>query len=261
MRRLLIRPGALGDFLVSLPALQFLQSDYTEVWCAAPNVPLARFAAAAYSIGSTGLDSVGILDAPGVMRRLATFDQIHSWYGAARPDFRDAVAHLPFSFYPALPPPAGEHATAFFCRQVGAPVTLPSIPVPLSARGAFPVIHPFASSPGKRWSLDGFRQVAAQLDDVRWCAGPSESLPEAVRIPDLYDLALWLAQAGVYLGNDSGVTHLAAAVGTPVVALFGPSDPAVWAPRGPAVRVISRMPIESISPAEVLAAVRTLANF
>jgi ADP-heptose:LPS heptosyltransferase len=41
MRRLLIRPGAIGDFIVSLPAMEALRGDYTEVWCAEQNVPLA----------------------------------------------------------------------------------------------------------------------------------------------------------------------------------------------------------------------------
>jgi ADP-heptose:LPS heptosyltransferase len=53
-----------------------------------------------------------------------------------------------------------------------------------------------------------------------------------------------LSQADLYLGNDSGVTHLAAAVrdaggrATPTVALFGPSDVRLWAPRGPHVRIV-----------------------
>jgi ADP-heptose:LPS heptosyltransferase len=73
---------------------------------------------------------------------------------------------------------------------------------------------------------------------VQWCAGEQDPpLEGAVRIDDLYQLACWLAGARLYIGNDSGVTHLAAAVGTPVLALFGPTDPAVWAPRGPNVRV------------------------
>ena len=73
---------------------------------------------------------------------------------------------------------------------------------------------------------------------VRWCAGEDDPpLPDAVRIADLYDLACWLAKARLYIGNDSGITHLAAAVGTPVLALFGPTDPEVWAPRGQHVRV------------------------
>jgi ADP-heptose:LPS heptosyltransferase len=41
-----------------------------------------------------------------------------------------------------------------------------------------------------------------------------------------------------YVGNDSGVTHVAAAVGIPVVAIFGPSDPELWASRAPGVRVV-----------------------
>jgi heptosyltransferase III len=47
-----------------------------------------------------------------------------------------------------------------------------------------------------------------------------------------------LSQAGLFLGHDSGMTHLSALLGVPTVALFGPTDPARWAPRGPAVRVL-----------------------
>ena len=56
MRRLLIRPGAIGDCIVSLPALEYLRADYTEVWAASANLPLIRFADRARSIASTGLD-------------------------------------------------------------------------------------------------------------------------------------------------------------------------------------------------------------
>jgi hypothetical protein len=51
-------------------------------------------------------------------------------------------------------------------------------------------------------------------------------------------LAAVLVQASLFVGNDSGVTHLAASVGTPTVALFGPTDPTRWAPIGPAVQVL-----------------------
>jgi len=47
-----------------------------------------------------------------------------------------------------------------------------------------------------------------------------------------------LARARLYIGNDSGITHLAAAAGCPTLAIFGPTNPAVWAPRGANVRVI-----------------------
>ena len=72
----------------------------------------------------------------------------------------------------------------------------------------------------------------------------------AAWIEDLYELACWLRSARVYIGNDSGIAHLAAAVGTPVIALFGPTDPDVWAPRGS--RVLR--PLESIKPADVIGA-------
>jgi ADP-heptose:LPS heptosyltransferase len=59
---------------------------------------------------------------------------------------------------------------------------------------------------------------------------------------DLNILAAVLAQATLFVGNDSGVTHLAASVGTPTVALFGPTDPGRWAPIGPAVQVLQGGP-------------------
>jgi ADP-heptose:LPS heptosyltransferase len=71
-------------------------------------------------------------------------------------------------------------------------------------------------------------------------------LPGATRFDDLYELACWLAAARVYIGNDSGPTHLAAAAGTPVVALFGASDPAVWAPRGPRVEIAAAASLEAM---------------
>jgi len=51
-------------------------------------------------------------------------------------------------------------------------------------------------------------------------------------------LAAVLEAAGLFIGNDSGVTHIAAAVGIPTVAIFGPTDPTVWAPRGKRVEAV-----------------------
>jgi ADP-heptose:LPS heptosyltransferase len=56
----------------------------------------------------------------------------------------------------------------------------------------------------------------------------------------LSQAAALLAASDVYLGNDSGITHLAAALGVPTVALFGPSDPRQWAPRGRQVAIVRR---------------------
>jgi heptosyltransferase-3 len=256
---LAIRPGAIGDLIVSLPALECLRADYLELWTATANVPLVRFADRVRGIPATGLDLLGITaPAPDLLEELRSFDSIVSWYGANRPDFR---AHtnslgLPFTFLQALPTtyagtaPAGRHAADFYLDQVrglgncasdGIPrISLAGIPD--AGRETFAVVHPFSGSPRKNWPLENFRFLARELErtmPVLWCAGPEDPpLPGAIQIPNLYDLACWLARATVYIGNDSGITHLAAAVGTPVLALFGPTDPDVWAPRGPHVQVV-----------------------
>jgi heptosyltransferase-3 len=270
MRRLVIRPGAIGDLIVSLPALECLraEADYLEVWTAAANVPLVRFAGRVRGIAATGLDLLGVTaPPPDLLEELRSFDSIVSWYGANRPDFRELTRSLglPIAFLRALPADhPGMHVTDFYLEQVRSIATcgisagdgiprIPCQPVPENAgrenvsrenaaRENFAVIHPFSGSPRKNWPLENFRFLARELERVMpvfWCAGPEDpALPGAVQIPNLYDLACWLARAAVYIGNDSGITHLAAAVGTPVLALFGPTDPEVWAPRGPHVQVV-----------------------
>lgn len=229
MRRLLIRPGAIGDVILSLPTLEAARAEYTEVWAPRNVLPLIRFADRTRALPDTGLDWIGVVDddrAAPAMRLLASFDSIYSWYGTQREEFRTAVKRLPFTFFPALPPPA---------------FGVPCIPVPDAGREDFVVIHPFASGAAKRWPLASFREVAQDLGvPVQWCAGPEEDLAEAVRFEDLYDLGCWLSRARLFIGNDSGIAHLAAAVGTPVIAIFLSTDASVWAPRGPHVRVLER---------------------
>ena len=55
-----------------------------------------------------------------------------------------------------------------------------------------------------------------------------------------------LQRCSCYLGNDSGITHLAAMLGIPTIALFGPSDPAIWRPVGPDVEVIQERMLEQL---------------
>jgi hypothetical protein len=249
VRRLVIRPGAIGDFILSLPALECLKTDTLEVWSASRNLPLLRFADRLRSIASTGLDLLGVAEpSPSLIEELRGFDSIVSWYGANRPEFRELVHRLeiPIAFFPALPPAdSAIHAADFYLEQVRAIAPCASDGIPrISCRADredFAVIHPFSGSPKKNWPLARFRELARKLErrmPVRWCAGPDDPpLEGAARVDDLYDLACWLAKARLYIGNDSGVTHLAAAVGTPVLALFGPTNPEVWAPRGSHVRV------------------------
>jgi ADP-heptose:LPS heptosyltransferase len=249
MRRLVIRPGAIGDFILSLPAMECLRTGYLEVWTSTANAPLVRFADTVRPIATTGLDLLGISDPPArLIDALRSFDSIVSWYGANRPEFRALVQSLdlPFTFFRALPPEnATTHATDFYLDQMNALAERavdPTPRIPCSVeRENFAVIHPFSGSPRKNWPLEKFQMLARGLErrmPVHWCAGAEDPpLAGAERFDDLYVLACWLAKAALYIGNDSGITHLAAAVGTPVLAIFGPTDPAIWGPRGPNVRV------------------------
>ena len=249
MRRLVIRPGAIGDLIVSLPAMTCLAAESLEVWTEGRTVPLVRFASRVRALRSTGLDLLGITEPPAALiQALREFDSIVSWYGTNRPEFRHTVSELglPFTFLDALPAEgASIHAADFYLEQVRQIASCPSDGIPRIEcpveREDYAVIHPFSGSARKNWPLGKFHAVAAQLErvmPVKWCAGEEDPpLPGSVRIDDLYELACWLSKARMYIGNDSGITHLAAAVGTPVLALFGPTDPDVWAPRGNNVRV------------------------
>lgn len=112
-------------------------------------------------------------------------------------------------------------------------------------------IHPGSGSPAKNWSPENFARVADGMSrraKVLLISGPANDGVEEVRralkkadsfvvdnLP-LLQLAALLQTSTAYLGNDSGITHLAAALGIPTVAIFGPTDPAIWGPRGPEVR-------------------------
>ncbi len=139
------------------------------------------------------------------------------------------------------------------------------------ATGNFVIIQPGSGSPAKNWPIDRFlelaRQIAAGPRHAVLLVGPAEleSIDPAcylspavpvVREAPLATVAALIAEAGGYVGNDSGPTHLAAALGRPTVALFGPSDPAVWAPRGPRVRILRRQPLGDLSVDMVLMALR-----
>lgn len=248
MKRLLIRPGALGDTIVWLPAAETWLSGGGEIWCAGANADVVGHLGTVRAIEGSGLE---LLELPGagvpgaLVDRLRSFDEVVSWYGTARVEFREALSGLGVKarFLPALPGEGGVvHAVDFFLEQVGAKAGgVPRVPVQ-RRDGGYAAIQPFSGSRKKNWPLENFQAVAERLAgvmEVRWCAGPEEELDGAWRFERTGGLIEFLAGARVYLGNDSGPTHLAAAVGTPVVAMFGPSDARVWGLRGEMVEVFN----------------------
>ena len=82
----------------------------------------------------------------------------------------------------------------------------------------------------------------ADEDRARSVLDLCQTVPILLREQDLLEMAGILANATLYVGHDSGLTHLAAALGVPTLALFGPTDPCRWAPRGRSATVLSGSP-------------------
>ena len=137
-------------------------------------------------------------------------------------------------------------------------------PAPRSAPGAARILlHPGSGARRKCWPPDRYAQLATALGAsgawTGFVCGPAESgieahLPGPVMRPaSPLQLAACLRTADLFIGNDSGPAHLAAAVGTRTLALFGPTDPVVWRPLAPwaqAVRApagdLERLTVDSV---------------
>ncbi len=132
----------------------------------------------------------------------------------------------------------------------------------------FVVLHPGSGGQSKCWPLDRFLALADRIErnglNVVSVIGPVEQEVWAadgrleqfaghavLQSPPLEALAGLLHRAAAYVGNDSGPTHLAAACGTATVAIFGPTDPAQFAPLGPRVRLVVGKHLKEISVSRV----------
>lgn len=122
----------------------------------------------------------------------------------------------------------------------------------------FVMIHPGSGSPHKCVAPDILATIVDGLNrrgiPVMLPVGPADeeqargvlelcaTSPLPIRGLELLELAGILANATLYVGHDSGLTHLAAALGVPTLALFGPTDPGRWAPQGTSVTVLTGSP-------------------
>ena len=134
---------------------------------------------------------------------------------------------------------------------------------------AYAVIHPLASAADKTWHAAGFLEAARYLHeslglDPVFIAGPGEDLAafreyRTLAGAPLGEIKSLLSGAALFLGNDSGPAHMAAAFGIPVVAIFGASDPAIWHPWRTA-SVVIRNPdgIQSVAAEQVVEALERM---
>lgn len=271
---LVIHQGALGDFLLALPAL----------WVLYGSLQPKRFAVMGHPWVVEVLKGV-----PGIEVLDINLPEASSlWRGGGSPLFggfqvaavfskaaelREALLRAGTRQVLSLPPfpedgqthVMDHHIKNLYRLGFTAKISWPEVFLTdeekrqakevLLAQGARPpffVLHPGAGSPKKVWPPERMVEISRRLEALGLYSvvveGPADG--EAVeafsavhrgeelflRCPPLRRLAAILSEASLYLGNDSGISHLAASVGTPTLVLFGPTDPALWSPRGPRVR-------------------------
>jgi heptosyltransferase-3 len=267
MASLIYHAGALGDFITTLPAFACWRealprgerlvllgrpafaplsaTPFDETWDAgaAEFAPLFSGSAAAGSplAGKLGTISTALVFAAPSSSMPESLAKLGVREIQRQDPFPSSVVHVVdwhLSLF-AGPVPAGER--------------MPRIRVPpqkaAGETAGMVALHPGSGSAEKNWPMERFSDLAARLVErghrIAWVLGPAETglgpLPgaEEWRSLALTELAARLESCRLYVGNDSGVTHLAAATGCPTVALFGGSDPRVWAPRGQRVSIVT----------------------
>jgi len=161
--------------------------------------------------------------------------------------------------------------------EIHRPFTLPGSGTQYPAKTV--AIHPGSGGANKCWPAQRFAAIVEwlwnlteQVYPVLLLSGPADQeqlsdilsrlaprgptmLKVVVNAP-LLAVAFHLQQCRCYLGNDSGITHLAAMLGIPTIALFGPSDSTTWRPVGPEVIVIRETRFEQLSIDRVIDALK-----
>ncbi|HZB35614.1 MAG TPA: glycosyltransferase family 9 protein [Gaiellaceae bacterium] len=260
-----LRPLGLGDLLTGVPAIRALARAFPEH----RRILAAPAALAPLALHAGGIDAVhhtvpgAALDAALGQADVAVDlhgkgPESHRVLLAARPRRLIAFANTAVGESSAGPEwRFDEHEVARWCRMLtksgvpADPVDLdldpPPVPVPASLSGAT-LIHPGAASEARRWPAERFAEVArvesesgrrvvvtGSRQEVALAAHVAElgGLPRSAVLAgrtDLLTLAALVATAGRVVCGDTGVGHLATALRTASVVLFGPVSPAHWGP-------------------------------
>jgi heptosyltransferase-3 len=276
----IIRLRSLGDCVLSTPAIQLLKQHRRDLEVAV--IVEDRFAAV-YR-GNPQIGSVFSTD----LRTVRKFqpDLVLNLHGGTRSARLTALSGAALRagfdiFKPSwlynIPIPTAqqtlgitrrvhtaEHAaSAMFALGVPiAEVPRASMPAPAGriVEGAYAVIHPVAALPEKTWPVNSFVRVAEDLGkrglEPVFIGGPSDDLTpfrnwRTFANAPLEDVARLMRDAQLFIGNDSGPAHIAAAFGRPTVVLFGPSDAEIWSPWRTVNRVLKANPIDTITVEQV----------
>jgi hypothetical protein len=274
MKTLVVHVGGIGDFILALPAIAALAAEGPlEVAGIGPRVGLAeagRIARRAHDIEAMGFYTLFSTPDARIRRVLAEVHRayVFMWDDGVLTRGLRGLGIAEVQCFPGVPQADWpHHASAWYaqCLGVSPPPDFRLHLPPAAEIAPDLILHPGSGSKTKNWPFEHFVAVAEHFlrrgHRVGWVSGPAEeSLPPppqgVVHLPpmSLVELGGMLARARAYLGNDSGISHLAAAVGCPAAVIFGPTNPTIWAPIG--ARVLQGAPWPPVE-----AACRTLEAF
>ncbi len=265
MKTLSIFTGGIGDLLLAGPAFAQLHEQGPLDLAGIPErLALIQAASACDAIHNLDrIDFHSLFERPSPKLRdfIQPYNRVIVWMrddGTIEKALRK-IGVPDVQVHPGIPPDDWtRHASEYYLHCIDAEANRPPLRIAQRERGpsAMPkydaIIHPGSGSPKKNWPIENFIAVAEHLQRegrrVSWTRGPAEeelrypANAEIVEANTLVDFAQHLARADLYIGNDSGITHLAAAVGCTTIAIFGPTNPTVWAPRGDHVSKLSGAP-------------------
>jgi hypothetical protein len=175
-----------------------------------------------------------------------------------RPDTRDCWVRNAAGMFPGAQVRTEDaRVDSRFARRWSDPAA-GGVVVPLAGEPSGPIVlHVGSGGDRKRWPLDRWAALARTLGaggtgrSVEVVAGEVEAARFDARerrlladlggriLDDAGELVRGIRAGAAFVGADAGPTHLAAQLGVPTVALFGPTDPRQWAPIGPVVRVVA----------------------
>jgi len=264
---LAIHPGALGDVLLAIPALRALRAGGAPLTLAAQPRIAALIAALGEVDAAQDFDALRLdaLFAGEDGAHLPAVDRLVCWFGARDPDFARRLSALVPGAVVAPSISNDRDVWAHLLATVGGRAQRQPASVgedliargraALIAAGVAPsqrvvIVHPGAGSPAKCWPADSFAGALEGLGDVAVVVheGPADAEPVArllarvssarrLHQPDLITLAGALARCAAYIGNDSGVGHLAATVGARSLMLFAEANRR-WRPWSITARIV-----------------------
>jgi heptosyltransferase-2 len=282
-RILVIRGGAIGDFILTLPAIKLLRDHFPaaqiEILGYKHILVLAekRFyahatrcieyaALAGFFVPNSALD-------PDLAAYFAGFQQIVSYLHDPEGFFEANLRRCGVKHFIHVPPKINDSAHA--ARQLARPLERLALYLENEAAELYPsgddrsfaeqflgktrtpmiALHPGSGGEHKNWPPEKWIELVARIFSMGHrvllaggeadqktlsvlCHAWREKEMHLARNLPLNQLAAVLARCALFVGHDSGISHLAAAAGVPCVLMFGPTDPEVWAPANPAVRVV-----------------------